>query len=1293
MNFFETTTFMKKLIDSKLDKNTCNNINYFLSINAKLEEHKQGSILFRIGDKGEKFYIILQGTIGVLKPKQISKTISIREYIYFLNNLKNKNEIYLFEKCINTNIEKIFIKERLFNKIFELLIVMQGGNCQAKPNSDILYSNFIDIDFTDKNDENDNDLKEYFLILKENKFYNFFLEEYEKIVDLKDGFSFGDFALESTNRQRTATIRMECDTYLAVISQEDYGSYLQREKKRYKMKEFMFLYEGFFHTHLVKDKFEKYYFQEFIYEEYPIGHILELDFKKQINPEDKNNYINITSSLYLLKEGQIEISLNKNLIDLFQIITMFVNCDSSLKTLFDIEKYNKYLFKKLKSNFKDFEKKRSLSIMKIGVNDILGVEEFYYKLPFVFQAKVISEKVCLYKLTEDGLKMMLDREGISKKFMKEHVLNKLSNKILRLVNLNSIYVKMVENESESYKLNNEKVNRKENKEKTINLEDLEFLNNKKIKNKSRNYFNNTNNNLFDKTSSIQKDINNMITNNTSAGDNLNKNIDLQENFKLKNFYQTKTVLYKNNKVDLVNLNVEEKLKNKENNENFKANELKSNQEAINDNRNSDILNILGKKINLKNKNFSNTNLKMIDFEKLSFNKNGNSNKNLINIISNINSKPRKLVLKNKNLEKNEHEDEISAEKQKDIINNNNSVDLNIESNKKHKTNYNSFNYTTNQTNYNEKSIKTEVQQSDIIGGRKSITLFSPLNNIFNNLTQTVRIPDTKTSDEKSNNRKQKSFDISNLNNKLLEKPAGKDDSKHNLKLGLTYFFKNFNKPENSEALLNDKIFSKENESNKINKSLNKKTLDKSKDYNSSHNSESESDKSMINKYNNQKSVYFDNPHKNNENELNDYLRNSYIEFFSFNNKKSKTKQKVDEEKDIKVDEEKDMKDAGTKMCSEFMYYKNKNLNTNFNFNNNDSNNFNNSIDFLKNNNSRNKRSEFICSQVNMNSDAYLNMLNGENGFHNKFSNYLSFNQRTFDNQDMINPQENLDIFQTYDPSKYKQNLSLYKSINIQNEAENQLKLNPNTNNISSDRRKKSVFKNPSGEKDSNKLNIINKTISKALNLDAHFGENVINAIKNNNILTSEQICQKNNNYSYLKKLHSPNMASTGNLNFVDNNIKLNENLTSLEKYKNNVLSFKRLKDYKSSNSEINTRRNYGSEKKTFMYDNTDVSNEYENCKNSYYKREFHSQKKDFENSSIQNFINDKFIKNYDEEILGGNQFQILRSFNFNQIIDSLPIINCQNNKENHLTNHSNAFLPRKNNHFTLKKYFNKKIKK
>ncbi len=75
--------FFEEINRQQIPKELHDNIIYLKALNKWLEHHKKGEMLFRIDDNGEKFYITTQGTVGVLKPKQITKSINLSVYFSF----------------------------------------------------------------------------------------------------------------------------------------------------------------------------------------------------------------------------------------------------------------------------------------------------------------------------------------------------------------------------------------------------------------------------------------------------------------------------------------------------------------------------------------------------------------------------------------------------------------------------------------------------------------------------------------------------------------------------------------------------------------------------------------------------------------------------------------------------------------------------------------------------------------------------------------------------------------------------------------------------------------------------------------------------------------------------------------------------------------------------------------------------------------------------------------------------------------------------------------------------------
>jgi hypothetical protein len=73
----------------------------------------------------------------------------------------------------------------------------------------------------------------------------------------------------------------------------------------------MFLVENFFFKKMNYKFFEKKYFPHFIYEEYHRGSII-------LNENENNKYI------YFLKDGDIELTINKSLLDIHNLVKTLI---------------------------------------------------------------------------------------------------------------------------------------------------------------------------------------------------------------------------------------------------------------------------------------------------------------------------------------------------------------------------------------------------------------------------------------------------------------------------------------------------------------------------------------------------------------------------------------------------------------------------------------------------------------------------------------------------------------------------------------------------------------------------------------------------------------------------------------------------------------------------------------------------------------------------------------------------------------------------------------------------------
>ena len=130
-------------------KETLNSsINIFIK-NLIFRSFEKDSILYRTGETDNRFYFVIKGRIAVLKPKKINLEMSLDDYILYLIELKQKQEIFLLNKVLKLNnnfvpiksIEEIKKLNRIiFKKRLELLINSDDSDILID-NNDLEYTN------------------------------------------------------------------------------------------------------------------------------------------------------------------------------------------------------------------------------------------------------------------------------------------------------------------------------------------------------------------------------------------------------------------------------------------------------------------------------------------------------------------------------------------------------------------------------------------------------------------------------------------------------------------------------------------------------------------------------------------------------------------------------------------------------------------------------------------------------------------------------------------------------------------------------------------------------------------------------------------------------------------------------------------------------------------------------------------------------------------------------------------------------------------------------------------------
>jgi CRP-like cAMP-binding protein len=110
---------MKKILKDKSEETNLNKILYYCSFYLNYTFLKKETFLFRRGEPGDKFFIILEGSVNVLEYKAKEQSFNGERYLFHLMDLRRNGQIDILSKTIETN-QMIFpVNEEDF-KIFKI---------------------------------------------------------------------------------------------------------------------------------------------------------------------------------------------------------------------------------------------------------------------------------------------------------------------------------------------------------------------------------------------------------------------------------------------------------------------------------------------------------------------------------------------------------------------------------------------------------------------------------------------------------------------------------------------------------------------------------------------------------------------------------------------------------------------------------------------------------------------------------------------------------------------------------------------------------------------------------------------------------------------------------------------------------------------------------------------------------------------------------------------------------------------------------------------------------------------
>ena len=179
-----------------------------LSMSMNAEKHPKNRIIFRKNDIGDRFYLILRGSVSVVIVKERYELLTPREYNIYLERLILYKEYQLI-KLVFTYPNKIQADINLLEKIHRDILSQSEILNEDNNNIESISAN----DFVQRIEPIIN-----YKIMEERVKVR--IATYQIVATLKEGQTFGEIALsrnEKEERRRTATIITDTECLMGTI--------------------------------------------------------------------------------------------------------------------------------------------------------------------------------------------------------------------------------------------------------------------------------------------------------------------------------------------------------------------------------------------------------------------------------------------------------------------------------------------------------------------------------------------------------------------------------------------------------------------------------------------------------------------------------------------------------------------------------------------------------------------------------------------------------------------------------------------------------------------------------------------------------------------------------------------------------------------------------------------------------------------------------------------------------------------------------------------------------------------
>ena len=479
---------------NSVDELNFDNICLLIAQNMSFVEYKKNKSIYKVGDNGIKLFLIIRGKVNIYKPVKLHTQMTFKDYLLYCLLLHKHREDYLLNKIVSKYckiIPIIFTDEiiKAFTILFKIELNEKLSNKSITNNKELkmFFSenemNFYDFGMDErdlekilpeknKNKGNTDDadiekekfqewkkyiLKKCSLTYGETSYYEKFDKniksnkfdieyyKYEFVGKVMEGNYFGDVTIgndiDFLKNNREYSIFAEEDTIVGTIKNEEFVYIVAPNIKIERTKNLNFIHENYFFKPINTYIFSKNYFQFFKKYELTRENII---FECNTNP----------TSLFLVQEGIISLNVQCSLIQINNIIEKLY--DKLITNKYYSEVLNKKLISKnivntikeyandriiknLKLHNENFvqeiKKIRNFQISIISKDQLIGLEEIFFQIPYITNGIIISEKCSYYQLPIEKLDFLVSMEPIVFDLYIKTSINKLLSLVERLQNL------------------------------------------------------------------------------------------------------------------------------------------------------------------------------------------------------------------------------------------------------------------------------------------------------------------------------------------------------------------------------------------------------------------------------------------------------------------------------------------------------------------------------------------------------------------------------------------------------------------------------------------------------------------------------------------------------------------------------------------------------------------------------------------------------------------------------------------------------------------------------------------